>query len=286
MKFGLGFDCGTVSWRAEDTDGDGMLRLLRLRDSVGLDELPDDGTADCRIVPRGELDHAASIGVPHHSMRMALDEVAERRAAVSFSDSGTPEAELEIDRWRGVRKLLFVGLVPRMLRGELAMMHGALLEHNGRGLMLCGPSGIGKSTTARRMAERCRILADDCFLLEWTAGGVKARPLPTWSSYLFNKKRLTECDARRSLPVSRLMILGRDAARYTPLDPATALLGCANAFTDMVKWHTFRFPPRLTAALNSRALDAARRVARELPCGALQLTLDCDIFRLLPEDRS
>ena len=283
MKIGLKFGCGMVSWRAEDGDEDGMLRLIRLRDSVGMDELPDDGMADCRIVPRGRLAHDASIGVPHHAMRMALSGVEERGAEVSFSDAATPPEELEIDRWRGVRKLLYIGFVPRMMKIELAMVHGALLEHEGKGLMLCGPSGIGKSTTALRMSERCRILADDCFVLEWTDSGVTARPMPTWSSYLFNKERLAVCDARRSFPVSHLMILGREADRYTPLRPEMAMLGCANAFVDMVKWHTFRFPGQLTETLTSRALDAARRIAYELPCGALQLTLDCDIFRLLPE---
>ena len=173
-----------------------------------------------------------------------------------------------------------------MLKGELAMVHGALLEHDGGALMLCGPSGIGKSTTALRMSGRCRILADDCFMLERRDGSYLARPLPTWSSYLFNKERLATCDARQSFRVSRLLILGRRTARYTPLEPQAALLGCANAFTDMVKWHTLRCPAPLTEALFSRALDAARRIADELPCGALQLTLDCDIFRLLPDFES
>ena len=283
MKLGLNFDCGTVSWRAEDSDADGMLRLLRLRDSVGMDEIPDDGTATCRIVPRGDLDHASSIGVPQHAMRMGFPDGAERGVVVSFSDHASPPEELESNRWRGVRKLLFLGFIPRMLGGELAMVHGALLERDGRALLLCGPSGIGKSTTAQRLAGRCRILADDCFMLERTAGGYRARPLPTWSTYLFDQERMTVCDARQCLPVSRLLILGREAARYTPLAPRMALLGCANAFTDMVKWHAFRLSRQLTEELTSRALDAARRLVDELPCGALQLTLDCDVFRLLPE---
>ena len=40
---------------------------------------------------------------------------------------------------------------------------------------------------------------------------------------------------------------------------------------------------RMAAALTERALAAAERLTAELPCGALQLTLNCEISRLLPE---
>lgn len=282
MKVGLKLRNGEVSWRADDSDDAGILRLAMLRDSVGMDELPDDEAATCRIVSRDEL--KASVGVPGHGMRMDLSALDEGVVYAAFRDCCRPE-ELETVRWRGVRKLLYLGLVPGMLRGDFIMVHGALLEKDGRALMLCGPSGIGKSTTSLRMTEHFRILADDCFLLCRDGDGYLAHPLPTWSAYLFGKKALAECDARRSVPVSRLLILGRERACYTELEPKMALLGCANAFTDMVKWHTFRYPPEIFAVLTARALAAAEKLVETLPCGALQLTLDCDIFRLLPDDR-
>ena len=65
----------------------------------------------------------------------------------------------------------------------------------------------------------------------------------------------------------------------------TRFWGAPTPFTDMVQWHTFRYPAELTSALTDRALAAAERLVNELPCGALQLTLDCGISRLLPELR-
>ena len=285
MKIGLKLGDGEVSWRAEDADAAGVLRLGMLKSSVGMDELPDDGAATCRIVPVDAFSAARSVGIPRHGMRIDFTRAADSGAEAAFSDDTVPEEDLEVTRWRGVRKLLFLGLVPRMLKGEIYMVHGALMSKNGRCVLLCGPSGIGKSTTAGRMkAEGFEVLADDCFLLRRDGSGrYWARPLPTWSIYLFGKEALAECDARREFPVFRLFILGRREERYIPLEPKMALLGCANAFTDMVKWHTFRYPDDLASALIERALSAAERLTAELPCGALQLTLDCEISRLLPE---
>lgn len=281
MKTGLKLNFAEVSWRADDADAAGAARLAMLRDSVGMDTLPDDGAATCRIVAGDEM--KAPVGIPRHGMRMDLSELESGVVYAAFGDDCPPEALTET-RWRGVRKLLYLGLVPAMLRGDCMMVHGALLERDGRALMLCGPSGMGKSTTSQRMNGRFRILADDCFLLCRDGDGWLAHPLPTWSVYLFGKAAIVECDARLSFPVSRLLILGRQQARYTPLDPRQALLGCANAFTDMVKWHTLRYPEPLCSALTARALATAEKLVETLPCGALQLTLDCDVFRVLPED--
>ena len=285
MKIGLTLGDAAVSWRADDSDAAGVLRIKMLDASTGMETFPDDGDASCRIIPGADFGLKRGVGIPKHAMRIDFADAAERGAAAAFFDGAVPPDDLDLTRWRGVRKLLFLGLVPGMMARECSMVHGALMARDGRGVLLCGPSGIGKSTTAGRMkAEGFEVLADDCFLLRRSADGAYfARPLPTWSIYLFGKKALADCDARREIPVSHLFILGRSMERYTPLDARNALLGCANAFTDMVQWHTFRYPAELLAALTDRALAAAERLVNELPCGALQLTLDCGISRLLPE---
>ena len=137
MKIALGFGDGEVSWRAENTDSAGILRLEMLKSSVGMNESPDDGTATCRIVPGSVFTAARGVGIPQHGMRIDFARVAECGAEAAFCDGAASEENLNVIRWRGVRKLLFLGLVPRMLSRECAMVHGALMEKCGRGVLLC-----------------------------------------------------------------------------------------------------------------------------------------------------
>ena len=281
MKIGFDLASGlSVSWRADAADVPGSRRLELLRQCTSMDELPDDGCASCCIVPM--VDNDKSLALRNHLMRIEYsDDLNSVRCA--FRDpreTAKHPAELV---WRGVRKLMFAGLVPYMLRRECFMMHGALLERDGRAVVISGPSGIGKSTTALRMGERFRILADDCLLIYRGRDGWKVRPAPTWSVYLFAKSALAKCDIRAEYPLSQILILGRNAAKYIPLSQEEAVIGVAPSFTDMIQWHMICFPEAFCRKLREAALDAAIEVVRAIPCGSLQLTLDCDIFSLLPD---
>jgi SynChlorMet cassette protein ScmC len=64
------------------------------------------------------------------------------------------------------------------------LVHGALAEWNGRGVILAGPGGIGKTTASKRLPRPWRSLSDDNALIVKSAGGSYwAHPWPTWSRY-------------------------------------------------------------------------------------------------------
>jgi len=65
------------------------------------------------------------------------------------------------------------------------LLHGALAEKNGYGVILAGPGGGGKTTASRRLPYPWRSLCDDATLIirdeqreYW------AHPWPTWSAFL------------------------------------------------------------------------------------------------------
>ena len=72
-----------------------------------------------------------------------------------------------------------------IMRGsKVHLMHCAMLEKANRALLLCGESGIGKSTSVRRFkAAGGTAISDDMVMLEHASDGkLYAYHLPTWSA--------------------------------------------------------------------------------------------------------
>lgn len=82
------------------------------------------------------------------------------------------------------RFCLTLGAIAAIIREKpLAILHCSLLETPGGALIICGESGMGKSTTARRFREAGgRCTSDDMIMIEERSDGFYAYPLPTWSA--------------------------------------------------------------------------------------------------------
>ena len=80
---------------------------------------------------------------------------------------------------------MWKALIPVYLRAQRAgglVAHAALLALHGNGVLLVGPSGMGKSTCARRLGLPWRALCDDeVLVVPVTEGNYHCHPLPTWS---------------------------------------------------------------------------------------------------------
>jgi SynChlorMet cassette protein ScmC len=68
------------------------------------------------------------------------------------------------------------------------LLHGALVERDGHGVILAGPSGAGKTTATQRLSRPWRPLSDDATLvIRDKQGEYYAHPWPTWSRFLSGK---------------------------------------------------------------------------------------------------
>jgi len=64
------------------------------------------------------------------------------------------------------------------------LVHGALAEWNGVGVILAGPGGVGKTTASKRLPRPWHSLSDDTTLIVKSPDGAYwAHPWPTWSQY-------------------------------------------------------------------------------------------------------
>ncbi len=64
------------------------------------------------------------------------------------------------------------------------LIHGALAERNGAGVILAAPGGTGKTTASSRLPAPWRSLCDDTTLVALDKqGNYWAHPWPTWSSF-------------------------------------------------------------------------------------------------------
>lgn len=90
------------------------------------------------------------------------------------------------------------------------LIHGALTEYNGKGVILAGRGGIGKTTASERLPETWRSLCDDTTLIVRDKSGTyTAHPWPTWSRFMFGNSGGT-WDVSRNLPVDGVYFLKRD----------------------------------------------------------------------------
>jgi len=102
-------------------------------------------------------------------------------------------------------------------------VHGALVERDGHGCLLSGPSQQGKSTCCSRLPPPWTVLCDEqALVLRGGEGGFLAHPLPTWNNFL-GKGDQRRWKTERAVPLAGIFFLDKaaeDAAE--PLERARA----------------------------------------------------------------
>lgn len=104
------------------------------------------------------------------------------------------------------------------------MVHGALAEWNGHGVVLAGGSKRGKSTASSRLLPPWRSLSDDTTLLMKSPDGIWwARAWPTWSKFLSNGPGGT-WDVRHAVPLTAIYFLSQaQDDKVSPLNVGEAV---------------------------------------------------------------
>ncbi len=86
-------------------------------------------------------------------------------------------------------------------------LHAALVEYDGKGILIAASGGRGKSTCCRRVPKSWTVLCDDeTLVVRSPSGTYHAHPFPTWSDYLFRRTKKT-WNVQRSTQLSAIFFL-------------------------------------------------------------------------------
>jgi SynChlorMet cassette protein ScmC len=97
------------------------------------------------------------------------------------------------------------------------LLHGALIERNGWGVILAGPGGVGKTTASGRLPTPWLSLSDDESLVVCDENGKYwVHPWPTWSNFMLDGKGGT-WDVEHAVPLKAIFLLVQ--AQHDRIEP-------------------------------------------------------------------
>ena len=152
--------------------------------------------------------------------------------------------------------------------------HAGLVELDGRGVLLAGPGGTGKSTCCRRLPGYWKALCDDeTLVIPDKQGKYWAHPFPTWSNYHMKRGEKT-WNVQYAVPLCGVFFLEQSKTdEITSLgEGKTAILMTESAFQVCLD-------SRKELAAKDRVesrkafFNSASRIAKEVPAFRLRVSL-------------
>ncbi len=239
---------------------DRIIRLERLTMATG-------GENGCRWLPQS--------GYPGHEWRVRI-----LRSLQYWCHPAVPDVIFRLHQTtdprqvkQQMRHVLFPVYEAAICRGGLPL-HAALVEHNGRGFLLVGRSGVGKSTACRRLPPDWNVLGDDLALAVRTSnGGFRVHPLPTWSAVRIGSNE-QEWNIKQSVCLAAIFFLVQAAEDIvTPAGKAMATVILNDAA--MTIFHALQAGPGLheKSPLFGNVFSNAAAMVQSVPSYVLRLSL-------------
>ena len=177
-----------------------------------------------------------------------------------------------------LRALFYSGLLPYLESGRAGVFHGILVNN----VLVCGVSGVGKTTLCRRLDGIADIYADDAVLVQVTDGKLTGKPCPTWSRYIRDIEAPHSCDINKSIVINKLLFLERgDTPGIHPLPSSLLTAKLMRASSDLYyRIFSSTLSEERLAALSSAQL--ALSVAVRSCCDSSALVVP--LTHQLPED--
>jgi SynChlorMet cassette protein ScmC len=175
----------------------------------------------------------------------------------------------------GIRFALQFIFRQSLQRGGLPL-HGALVEHQGRGVLLVGTSGTGKSTCCRRLSPPWRARCDDEVLLTLAPDGrYLAHPFPTWSDYLsLHGTDIIQAESQDSSSLAGIFFIEQSSSdECFPMAPSKALIEIIIASQIVLNIHLWYCDSEEARNIRAIMFDNACKLVHQVPAFHLRVSL-------------
>jgi SynChlorMet cassette protein ScmC len=164
-------------------------------------------------------------------------------------------------------------------RGGLPL-HAALIELDGRGVLLAANSGTGKTTCCSRLPNHWKVLCDDESLIVLNQQRkYRVHPLPTWSDYIWKRAKGT-WDTQYSVPFSGIFFLEQsEVDEAIPIEQWEAALLINGSAIQLCWKYLDRLDQEAQRELKKELLDNACAVANTIPAFRLRVSLQGQFWK-------
>lgn len=208
----------------------------------------------------------------------AHSHVADCYVPLASENDGTVSCILSpSDHWGGPHvnlvRLSLVFAREAQARGGV-LIHGALVEKNGMGVILAAPGGTGKTTASSRLPAPWRSRCDDTTLVvRDPQGRYLAHPWPTWSRFLDGGPGGT-WDVQCAVPLRGIFLLARadddHVERIGPGHAVSLLVECVRQASQFMPLGLFKEEIR---ALHLERFNNLCDLTRAVPAHILHISL-------------
>ena len=155
------------------------------------------------------------------------------------------------------------------------ILHGALVERNGSGVLLAGPGGAGKSTLSHRLPLNWRVLSDDQSLVVLNdQSRYLAHPIPTWSDHLWRRSEQS-WNIRYHVPLTAVFFIEQSASdKVVPIGQGQTALFINDSSTEVINpiWWNMAMEEKIV--IKKKIFDNACDMARAVPAYILRNSLN------------
>ncbi len=159
-------------------------------------------------------------------------------------------------------------------RGGLPF-HAGLAEFEGKGVLLAGPGGTGKTTCCSRLSGKWKALCDDETLAIPDIHSVyQAHPFPTWSDYLWGISNKT-WNTRYAVPISAVFFLEQaETDRVIPIGEGEASMLIKESSEQLFEKYLRHKPDTIIRGFRKNLFDNACYLTKRIPTYRLMVSLN------------